>query len=564
MKLIYALILCFLLFTNCKSVRESRVPYSNESTNKQSNQSELKNWFQKDYLTDRFPGISLDKWESENKMKPKVKNIIVGIIDTQVDLKHEDLQGQIWVNAHEIPNNNIDDDHNGYIDDVNGWSFIGTKKGSYLTWSNFESIRIIREGESKFKNKAENEISAEDLREFKGYNKALKEFEKNDKYYRSWLKSLTFNAAVFPLSKDTLKYFFPKENYTYTQLDSLYKKHKTNDRTYRQRRDDNDRDLGALISYMMVSFEVNQKTLEEVKTQEKYLDSIVNKNLSFNYNERVHIGDNPKILEKGYGNNQVSLDKELQSHNTKVSGIIAANRENKKGIKGFSQNIKVMPLNLSCSGDEHDKDIAMAIRYAVDNGAKVINMSFGKELSLRKEWVFDAFKYAEEHNVLIIHSAGNSALNVDENQIYPSDIDLESPNEVCGNFINVGSTTHHLDSTFVSNFSNYGKKNVDLFAPGDEIYTTKVGNEYEFDSGTSLAAPMVSGTASLIWLYYPKLTVKEVKQIILDSGTSYDLEVILPGTKDKKVPFSQLSKSGKVLNVYNAMKMAEKIHKTKQ
>jgi subtilisin family serine protease len=247
-----------------------------------------------------------------------------------------------------------------------------------------------------------------------------------------------------------------------------------------------------------------------------------------------------------------------------VSGIIAANRENNIGIKGILQNVKIMPLNISYSGDENDKDIAMAIYYAVDNGAKVINMSFGKEFSLHKEWVFEAFKYAEKHNVLLIHCSGNNSFNVDENSYYPSDVTYDGSTEVCGNFINVGSISSRLDSTFVSAFSNYGKQNVDLFAPGEEIYTTTSGNAYMSDSGTSLAGPMVSGTAALIWSYYPKLTVQELKQIILESGTAYDIEVIVSGTKDKKVPFSELSKSGKVLNVYNAMQMAEKMSKKKR
>lgn len=269
------------------------------------------------------------------------------------------------------------------------------------------------------------------------------------------------------------------------------------------------------------------------------------------------------MLEKGYGNNRNGSYRRFQSHSTKVSGIIAGNRENNIGVKGFSDNIKIMPLNISPSGDEHDKDIAMAIRYAVDNGAKIINMSFGKQFSLRKDWVNEAIKYAELKNVLIIHSAGNTAKNIDENLAYPNDVNLSNNDEICSNFINVGSITKKTDSTFVSKTSNYGKKNVDLFAPGDQIYTAIPENKYEFDSGTSLAAPMVSGTAALIWLYYPKLTASEVKQVILDSGTAYDIDVLIPGGKGKKTKFSELSKSGKVLNVYNAMKMAEEMSSKK-
>ncbi len=319
---------------------------------------------------------------------------------------------------------------------------------------------------------------------------------------------------------------------------------------------------------MKFRFENNENTMEKMLETEREIDSIVNRNLNLNFNDRKIIGDNPNVLEKGYGCGNVSITKKgfknLQGHCTKVAGIIGANRKNNIGIKGFSDDIKIMPLNISYSGDENDKDIAMAIYYAVDNGAKVINMSFGKDFSANQQLVSDAFKYAEKHNVLLVHSAGNERFNADENHYYPSDNHFDGKAEICNNFINVGSTSANLDHTFVSAFSNYGKQNVDLFAPGQKIYTTAKGNEYGEDSGTSLAGPMVSGTAALIWSYYPKLTAVEIKQIIIESGTSYAVEVIVPGTKDKKIPFSELSKSGKVLNVYNAMKLAEKLSEQKK
>ena len=357
-----------------------------------------------------------------------------------------------------------------------------------------------------------------------------------------------------------------QEDYTYKQLDSLYQKYKINNKEFRQRRDDGDKDLGALIGSMIANLDMGQNTLEKLQDQRTQLDSVINKNLNLEYNERISIGDNPNILEKGYGNNKISNTIEgvrtIQDHNTMVSGVIAANRNNNIGIKGIL-DVKVMPINISPSGDEHDKDIAMAVRYAVDNGAKIINMSFGKEFSMHKDWVSDAFKYAEEHNVIMVHSAGNESINIDKEPNYPNDLDYDDISEICNNFIVVGSTTQNIGDKFVSNFSNYGKQNVDLFAPGEDIYTTGAGNIYKKDSGTSFSAPMVCGTAALMWTYYPKLTAKEVKQIIMESGTTYDFEVLLPGTDNKKVPFSELSKSGKVLNVYNAMKLAEKVSKNK-
>lgn len=564
----YCLIFLFCyLFTGCKSTNklsnfDKSFPSKTELT-----PLDLQTWYQKDFQHDNVPGISLDKWYLQNKKKARNKNIIVAVIDTQIDITHEDLQGQLWSNTKEIPNNNIDDDHNGYVDDVNGWSFTGTKSGGYVVWNNFEYVRIIRDWGTLFKNKTESQIDGQDIDKYKEYQRALKKLQEKDKYYKNWLKSLNHNVAVYPIVKDTLKYFFPREDYTYQQLDSMYKKYKINDKTYKQRRDDNDKDLGALIDYRMVSLEVNQKTLKDIQDMRTQLDSIVNKSLNIDYNERLLIGDNPKVLEKGYGNNNVSNNKtghrSIQDHCTKMAGVIGANRENNIGIKGMLQNVKIMPLNISPSGDEHDKDITMAIRYAVDNGAKIINMSFSKEFSLHKEWVVEAFKYAEQHNVLLVRSAGNGSDDIDKIIYYPTDTNINESNEFCSNFINVGSVTHKLDSTFVSEFSNYGKQNVDLFAPGDEIYSSSAGNTYKFDSGTSMSTPMVCGTAALILLYYPNLTASQVKQIILDSGTSYNLEVIIPGTKDKKIPFSELSKSGKVLNVYNAMQLAEKVSKKK-
>lgn len=567
-KFFYIIILFFFLLISCKSTIESGNYSKNNIFKKQLTTLELQTWYQKDYEEDSIPGISLDKWYRLNKKTPKSKSIIVAVIDTQIDINHEDLQGQLWTNNKEIPNNGVDDDHNGYVDDVNGWSFTGTKSGGYVVWNRYEYVRIIQKWGPLFKDKTEAQIDPKDLYKYNEYQRALKKFEEKEPYYKRWFKSLNYKAALYPIAKDTLKYFFPKEDYTYKQLDSLYKKYKINDKEFWQRRNDNDKDLGALIGSMMANLDMDQYTLEDVVDKQTQLDSIVNKNLNIDYNERLLIGDNPNVLEKGYGNNNVSNNKAghrpIQDHCTKMAGVIGANRENNIGIKGIVQNVKIMPLNISPSGDEHDKDITMAIRYAVDNGAKVINMSFSKQFSLHPEWVKEAIKYAEEHNVLLIRSAGNEGDDIDKVTYYTTDTNFDDHKEFCSNFMVVGAVTRKLDSTFVCDFSNYGKQNVDLFAPGDDIYSTAAGNTYKFDSGTSMSVPMVSGTAALIWLYYPNLTAAQVKQIIMDSGTSYDLQVIVPGTEDKKVPFSELSKSGKVLNVYNAMQLADKVSKKRK
>ncbi|MFC4818511.1 S8 family serine peptidase [Flavobacterium sp. GCM10023249] len=522
----------------------------------QTTTEKTKFWHQEDYSTTSIPGISLDKAiKSVNRPSSK-KQIIVAVIDTQIDALHEDLNTSIWTNKKEIPNNGIDDDKNGFTDDIHGWNFLGNKSGGYTVWANFEYIRILREYEPVFRNKTVDEISEKDKTKYNQYLSALENQKKSSKYYNNYLKSLKYNASIYQIAKDTLRHFFPKENYTYNQLDSLYRKHRSNDKPFYERRDNNDKDLGALLHSYITNLDINLKSYDELSDRIKYYDSISNKSCNLFYNERKFIEDD----QKGYGNNKIQIEIKgiptFSNHSTEVASVIASNRKNNIGIKGFSDNIKIMPLTVCASGDEYDKDIANAIYYAVNNGAKVINMSFGKELSLQPELISEAIQYAEKYNVLIVHGAGNNGKNIDNSAYYPNDDTLE----VSNNFINVGSINKKYGDKMVSSFSNYGKNNVDLFAPGEDIYIAMPDNQYRFDSGTSLAAPMVSGTAALLWLHYPKLTVQQVKHIILESGTSYDLEVIVPGTKDKKVKFSELSKTGKVLNVYSAMQMAEKIN----
>ncbi|MFC4818513.1 S8 family peptidase [Flavobacterium sp. GCM10023249] len=522
-------------------------------------------WYHEDFAINNIPGISLNKAIKSKKKLSKKRQIIVATIDNLIDSNHEDLKKAIWTNKKEIPDNKMDDDQNGYVDDVKGWNFLGTKSGNYIVWGNFEYTRIIREYEPLFKNKKIEEIQAIDLPKYNEYKRALLFQESKYKFYSGFLKSLKYSNDIYSLSKDTLKYFFPRENYSIKQLDSLYNKYKTNDKTFKQRRDSEDKDLASLILTMKIHLELDLGSYEKFIDQYKQIDSITNKNLNTKYNERLWIDGGNNGFEKGYGNGNITPKikgiRTNYAHNTKVSSIIAANRKNNIGINGFSDHIKIMPLSVSPSGDEHDKDIANAIYYAVDNGAKVINMSFAKEFSLHPEWVTAAIQYAEKHNVLLVHAASNEGKDNDTNPLYPNDYVYDDKPEISNNFISVGSINKNYGERMVSSFSNYGKVNVDLFAPGEEIYTAIPENQYGFDSGTSLAAPMVSGTAALLWLYYPKLTVQDVKHIILESGTSYDIEVIVPGTKDKKVKFSELSKTGKVLNVYNAMQMAKEMNK---
>ena len=532
-------------------------------TNRKSNNANdgIGLWHNKDFDKDSINGISLEKCYNENPKRTK-KKIIVATLDSQIDLDHEDLQGQLWVNKDEIPSNGIDDDNNGYIDDINGWNFLGKPNGGFFRNGNYEYTKIVRKYQKYFEGKSE--VSPDSIHLFNDYKRAVKYHTTYSSFHKDYLKSLEYTISIWSKGKDTLKYFFPEEDYTIAQLDSLYNKYKINDKSYDEIRDDNDTDLGALIFNILASYEIGKKTLDDLIISRNETDSIIHRRLNIEYDPKVYIQDNPNILEKGYGNPILNNNQFQLGHNTAVTSIIAANRKNDVGLLGFHENIKVMPLVVSNSGDEYDKDIAMAIHYAVDNGAKVINMSNGKDFSLNQEWVSEALIYAENHNVLIVHSSGNSKLNVDKKTYFPTDYIYTDNKEIVTNFINVGSVSKRTDSTIVSPFSNYGKNNVDLFAPGEEIYVAAPNNTYKYDSGTSLAAPMVSGTAALIWLYYPNLTVQEVKNIILESGVTLDKMVVKPGTENEMVHFSELCKTGKILNAYNAMKMAEEVSKRKK
>ncbi|MDB4098785.1 S8 family serine peptidase, partial [Polaribacter sp.] len=298
----------------------------------------------------------------------------------------------------------------------------------------------------------------------------------------------------------------------------------------------------------------------------EYLDSqIKGKSYDLDFNERQTLGDNLyDINDKFYGNNNVIGSKDLESHGTHVAGIVAASRNNKKGVNGVANNVKIMAVRVVPDGDEHDKDVALGIRYAVDNGAKIINTSFGKGYSPNKKWVYDAIKYAAKKDVLIVNAAGNDGKDIDVTKTYPNDSE-DLVNEIADNVLTIGAMSLHYDEKLPANFSNFGKTNVDVFAPGVDIYATVPKDAYASNSGTSMAAPSAAGVAALVRSYYPKLSASQVKHILMNSGIKINFEVIKPGSQSRenpngeKVPFSDLCVSGRVVNAYNALKMADRI-----
>lgn len=507
------------------------------------NEEQLKDWWHQDLAQDTIPGMSIHKAYQEIIKNQEGKTVIVGVIDSGVDVEHEDLKNVLWVNEGEIPGNGIDDDKNGYIDDIHGWNFLGN-----TIEENMEYVRIIRDFEKKFEGKTESQIAAADKKAFQTYQRALKEFEKeyteteqNIGFYKSLADKI--NSSNKLMLEKTGKKELTKENlaaYEPQGAEELEAKSF----------------LLNMINNLGSIEDASERLTEATAYFQSRLDTHFNKNLyGRKTNDNIH-----DINDKYYGNGDVDgpdPKKEDAKHGTHVAGIIAAQRNNNIGMDGVANNVKIMAVRAVPDGDEYDKDIALAIRYAVDNGAKVLNTSFGKYFSTNPEWVIDAIKYAEKHDVLIVNAAGNDATNLDEKQVYPNDQTPENPVEISNNVLTVGASNFDYGTDLIATFSNYGKENVDVFAPGTKIYATTPLNTYEFLQGTSMASPAVAGIAAMIRSYFPKLTAKQVKEVIMESGLWLDTQVIVPGQEDVKA-FSELSKSGRLANLYNAFILASK------
>lgn len=509
-------------------------------------------WQLLDIEKDTLAGTSLNRAYKEIIKNKKGKEIIVAVIDTDIDINHEDLKPSIWVNKKEIPNNGIDDDHNGYIDDVNGWNFLGNAKGESISYASITPIRILRNLKKKYPLYPNFNGNIKDSLL---YIKAQKQFKKDLEDLDDLKRYASENLKLYRESLKKIEAQFNKSNFTIDEIDNLYRKCKKENSLLTQ-------DVLNLRNNLRLGKDYNELLNDSIKVLDKAKTSY-----NEDYNDRLIIGDNDLDLKDNrYGNNNVFKNAKWTYHGTIVTGVIGANRANKIGINGFSDQIKIMPiLAVPYGGYENEKDINLAIHYAVDNGAKVINMSFGNTTGDHSDWIKEAFLYAEQHDVLLIAGSGNNARDNDINPFYPIDYDEQTGVEYCNNFIKVGAITLDADKYFLAYFTNYGKKTVDIFAPGYFLKTTDPTVGYSYRDGTSMSGPIVTGVAALVRSYYPKLKASEVKQIILKSGISFDnLQVLLPDNKEGILkPFKELSKSGKVVNAYNALLMAKEVSQKK-
>jgi len=495
--------------------------------------SEKKSWGHKDLIKDTIPGMSVDKAYSELIGTKRGETVIVAVLDSGMDLTHEDLNGVLWTNSKEKPGNGKDDDNNGYVDDIHGYNFLGESYNEQLEFARMLRLNV---GEASQRAKAQVELDKE-------YSKALQ----NKQQYEQ-IKQVVGNAH------EAVKKELGKEKYTKEELMALKPKTEAMQQNV------------AVLSQMYQYAESITEVLEELTEGVTYFSEQVNYNLNKDFDGRGAVGDDAYNFDsRGYGNGNPKNRVDDESHGTHVAGIIAAERNNGKGVNGVAKNVKLMSIRAVPNGDEYDKDIALGIRYAVDNGAKIINCSFGKSYSPNAEWVYDAIKYAAAKDVLIVHAAGNDGNDLDDsaNPNFPNDHKYLG-SEITDNVIVVGALDPSYGSKMVASFSNYGNRNVDVFAPGGQVYSTMPNNNYDFQGGTSMAAPAVAGVAALIRSYYPKLSASQVKNVLMQSGLKSKASVILAGDTNNSKSFSEVSKSGKMVNAYNALILAGNIAKGKQ
>ncbi len=513
-----------------------------------------KGWHLLDLERNSYYGISLNKaYEFLASKNKKPQTVIVAVLDSGVDTTHEDLKKVLWRNPKEIPDNGIDDDKNGYIDDVFGWNFLGGKNGKSLKKAGDERARVYH----KFKNQFAGlivdttKLSAVEKAKYIMWSKAAKELNFSQEEIMD-LMFIEVTAKALKRHDKVLKQEMGSEEYSCEKLEKFEPITKTA----------RDAKLGFLTVMKMLQIDPEEKNTHALKELDDYIEG---KKTAFeskdiappNYRAEIIGDDYQNFLDKYYGNNDVMGPG--PTHGTHVTGIIGAQRDNGIGVDGVADQVKIMSLRVVPDGDEYDKDIALAIRYAVDHGAKIINMSFGKSFSPEKAWVDSAVKYAEQKDVLLVHAAGNDAENLDSVENFPNPW-LTPWKTYAKNYITVGASSDPSSgSSIAADFSSFGQKQVDVFAPGVKIYSTiPGGNNYGNLKGTSMATPIVSGLAALLKSYFPQLTAIEIKQIIEQSVLQPlpTVQCIKPGQEQQPVQFSVLSKTGGIVNAFNAVKLA--------
>ena len=503
-------------------------------------------WYLKDPQLDNVPGVGANRAYSEILKNLIPTPVVVAVIDSGIDTAHVDLKPVLWVNRGEIPGNGIDDDKNGYIDDVHGWNFLGGADGRNVKAETLELTRIVAAGRKRFKSTTVKTVKPADKADYALYQKAEKVYKVRVKEAQETGNNMQSFAPQLTMLVKLLK----QELHT-DKVDTIALRNAHFDDPTLQAASQNMltmmRGVGAADTDAAMSV-FDKEMADERSTLDNSL------NLTFDPRADI-IKDNPTDLtQRFYGNNDLHGPDPL--HGTHVAGIIAAVRDNNLGIQGLAPDpVRIMMVRAVPDGDERDKDVANAIRYAVDNGAQIINMSFGKEFSPQRPAVEAAYKYAAQKGVLLVHAAGNENHNLDTEDNYPASFYINKT--AIPNLLTVGASGPVDNSHLTADFSNYSKKGVDVFAPGVGIYSTLPGSTYGNESGTSMASPVTAGVAAVLKSYFPKLTATDLKRIIMQSAQVHHTKVQTPGG-EKLVDFSTLSVSGGVVDMYEAVKLAQK------
>lgn len=504
--------------------------------------SQKPNWQNLDLQKDSVFGISTEKAYLQllNKKSKKVQPVLVAVIDGGIDTAHEDLKSVIWTNKKEIAGNYKDDDHNGYIDDIHGWNFLGSSRGN-VNHENLELVRLIRKMQPLYANQTDSTMVGKDTASYGLYKKMLREY--TTAYQKA--TGILANIRMFDSALSNLITNMGKDNPTLADF-----------RSYKPKNEAEQRMVQLMEGILEKDPDFKQFKSEQIEEGLKYYGAEVDYHLNLSLNARAIVGDDStNDNEHNYGNADVTGPD--ADHGTHVAGIIGAVRTNNIGIKGVADHVLLMSVRTVPDGDERDKDVANAIRYAADNGAKVINMSFGKAYSWDKKVVDDAVKYAISKDVLLVHAAGNDGKDLDKESNYPNHTYADGSG-IAQAWIEVGASGWKDDETLAAPFSNYSKTSVDVFAPGESIYSTTPGSKYANHDGTSMASPVVAGLAALIRTYYPKLTALQVKDIIMKSVVKVNHNIIIKvGEEEKSVPFTDVCISGGIVNAYNALLLAQ-------
>jgi subtilisin family serine protease len=501
------------------------------------------NWWLLDSARDRFPGIGAERLYREVLASRRpARSVVVAIIDSGTDVAHPDLAGQLWTNPREVAGNGRDDDGNGYVDDVHGWNFIGGPDGRNVGVDTYEVVRVYA-SLRRYEGANPDTLRGTARQEFDLYRETKAQVEKQRRGAEEMLGEIRQIEAAVNASVALLRQQVGGDSLTVARVRALS-----------PMRQDVAQARQLFLQLAQQGYSPRQITEERQSLEERARFAL---NPDFDTRTTIVKDNYANTAERVYGNRDVVG--QFGDHGTHVAGIVAAGRDNGVGINGVAPpGTRLMILRTVPNGDERDKDVANAIRYAADNGAHVINMSFGKGYSPQKAAVDEAVRYAESKGVLLVHAAGNEGEDLNTSRNFPTPRFLDGSE--ARTWIEVGASSWEGPERLAASFSNYGKGRVDVFAPGSQILSTVPGGGYERNSGTSMAAPVVSGVAALLMSYFPTLTAQQVKQVILESATRYaDQMVVRPGSQGERVRFGDLSSTGGVVNAFAAFQMAERM-----